>query len=50
MRINTAEIVPKVLECYNKYAGKNVGEKTEAKIRVAIDEIVDDKTVIIYRQ
>lgn len=43
-----AEIVPKVLECYNKYAGKNVGEKTEAKIKAAIDEIVDDKTVTIY--
>lgn len=35
-----AEIVPKVLECYNKYAGKNVGEKTEAKIGEAIEEIV----------
>ena len=43
-----AEIVPKVLECYNKYAGKNVGEKTEAKIETAIDEIVDNKTVTIY--
>lgn len=36
-----AEVIPKVLECYNKYAGKNVGEKTEAKIREAIEEIVD---------
>lgn len=35
-----AEVIPKVLECYNKYAGKNVGEKTEAKIREAIEEIV----------
>lgn len=43
-----AEVIPKVLECYNKYAGKNVGEKTEAKIRAAIDEIVDDKTVVVY--
>lgn len=36
-----AEVIPKVLECYNKYAGKNVGEKTEKKIREAIEEIVD---------
>jgi hypothetical protein len=36
-----AEVMPKVLECYNKYAGKNVGEKTEAKIREAIEEIID---------
>ena len=36
-----AEVIPKALECYNKYAGKNVGEKTEAKIREAIEEIID---------
>ena len=35
-----ADVIPKVLECYNKYAGKNVGKKTEAKIEEAIEEIV----------
>ena len=43
-----AEILPKVLECYNKYAGKNVGEKTEAKIKSAINEIIDDERVSVY--
>lgn len=43
-----AEILPKVLECYNKYSGKNVGEKTEAKIKSAIDEIIDDERVNVY--
>lgn len=36
-----ADVIPKVLECYNKYAEKNVGEKTEAKIREAIKEIIN---------
>ena len=30
------EYVPVILECYNKYAGKRVGDKTKEKIREAI--------------
>lgn len=43
-----AEVIPKVLECYNKYAGKNVGEKTEAKIREAIEEIINADFARVY--
>lgn len=43
-----AEYLPKVLEIYNKYAGKRVGEKTKEKIRTEIHELLDGLNVNVY--
>ena len=42
------EWLPKVLEIYNKYAGKRVGEKTKEKIRTEIHELLDGLNVNVY--
>lgn len=44
------EILPAVLDVYNKYAGKRVGEKTRDKIRAAVKEVLgdDEKHISVY--
>lgn len=42
------EYLPKVLDVYNKYAGKRVGEKTKEKIRTEIRELLDGLNVNVY--
>lgn len=42
------EYLPKVLDAYNKYAGKRVGEKTKEKIRTEIYELFDGLNVNVY--
>lgn len=42
------EYLPKVLDAYNKYAGKRVGEKTKDKIRTEINELLDGLNVNVY--
>ena len=40
--------LPKVLDVYNKYAGKRVGDKTNNKIRTEICELLNDLNVNVY--
>lgn len=42
------EYLPKVLDVYNKYAEKRVGEKTKDKIRTEINELLDGLNVNVY--
>lgn len=44
------EILPAVLDVYNKYAWKRVGEKTRDKIRAAVKEVLGDneKYISVY--
>ena len=39
------EYLDKILEVYNTYAGKRVGEKTKGKIRTAINELLGDNAI-----
>ena len=45
-----SEYLPLVLDVYNKYAGKRIGDKTRDKIRAAVKEALgdDEKHISVY--